>query len=485
MDLKEMFSKIRSGEVAAHSELGTRDEFKQSRNFTARIRKLKIATNINGHVLVMKDVVIPFNPFTCEPDDVYTERTPFRPILLVSQTLAGIKSYCAENPDAAEKWAKILKKDDIDWTVPPTREDYLAFKAAGLIKPRIMSYSTVALNFGGLCGFPEFRRSYTIDPTLLDKDNNYLPGVNPLWHQGAVFFNMMLKPEIDEVTAQLERQGASKETIANQRRTIRSKSPVSFVMQTNLVPYLYFPRDTEPKKFDLKRPEDFEPCIRWSTYDRSKWSSAISEAMEDNGFDESMDFFGLHMRTPRSNETKSDMQVYTDDDTLELYKAMTITNINSRMSLFTGRSTINGKEVDNASLFAEVWEAAAAYFQHSQEESMKPEGETFEKLMAASNGFRPIDSVMDKFLPACNQVFLKQFADTKYYTPDIKKGNSAFFVAMNAENAMALAEFDEDELDDAAKSQQDSLKSIMNQARDDESLLGDGVEELSLAGDDE
>ncbi len=116
---------------------------------------------------------------------------------------------------------------------------------------------------------------------------------------------------------------------------------------------------------------------------------------------------------------------------------------------------------------------------------MKEEGESFEKLMAASNGFRPIDSVMDKFLPACNQVFLKQFADTKYYTPDVKKGNSAFFTAMNPDNVMALAEYDEDELEDAAQNQQKSLQSILTQAREDENLLGSGVEELSLVSEDE
>lgn len=467
MDLQEMFARIQNGEVAAHSELGTRDEAKQSKNFTARLRKFEAKTNVKAHAFMMKDVVIPFNPFTCETDDTYNARTPFRPILLVSQTLGQLKQFCAAHPDIGTRWCEILGAE-IDWNGPVTRDEYFLFKAKDMIKPRIMSYSTVSLNFGGNAGFSEYRQKYTVDPSQLDHDNNYLPGVNPIWNQAAVFFYSMIKPEIDDVTAQLERQSASKEQIANQRRTIRGKSPVSFVTQTNLIPFIFVPMNDGVGEFDEKRPTDFEPYIRWYGYNSDKWSGAVTEAETNNLYDENMDYYDFSIRTPTSKETKQNGMVYTDADSLELYQAMSITNTDGRVSAWGGQSTIDGKVVQNNELFAPLWAAAERYFIYSQEQSMVEDGDTFEKLMAASNRMRPITSVLDKFLPACNAVFIQQFASSKYFTPERKKANAAFFTAMNPDNALALADSDEDELDEAAQKQAQSLGDILAVAREDE-----------------
>lgn len=467
MDIKEIFSRMSNGELAAHSELGTRDEAKQSKLFGSRIRKMKAVTGIKAHVLVMKDLVIPFNPFTLEPDDVYNSHTPFRPILLVSQSLAGIKTYAAEHPEIAKKWEEYLGVSEgaIDWNVPPTRDDYLLFKARDMIKPRVMSYSTVALNFNGANGFPEFRRKYTVDPADLDENNNYLPDRNPVNHMAAIFFNSMIKPEVDAAVAALEKQGASKETITQQRRALYSKSPVGFVSQTNLIPFLYFPMNEAPKTPDPKRLSDVEQYIRWYGYNPDKWGGALKDAMEDNQFDENMDFFDFTMRTPTSSETKTNGQVYTDDDALELYTAMNITNTDSRFGMWSGTTTVDGVPKKNTELYAPVFAAVSAYFENSQEESFKDGGESFEKIMALSNGFRPFASIQDKFLEACNQVFLQAFADSPYFTDHVKKANSEFFTLMNAENALALADADDDELQEEAQKQLDSLGSMIADVR--------------------
>lgn len=486
MDIKEIFARMGEGKLSAHSELGTRDEAKQTKTFASRFRKMKTATGIKGHALVMKDLVIPFNPFTMESDQVYSSRTPFRPILLVSQALAGIKSWAAEHPDIASKWEEYLGASSgaIDWSAPPTLQDYYLFKARDLIKPRIMSYSTVELNFGGANGFPEYRRKYTVDPNDLDESNNYLPGKNPVNQMGAVFFNSMLKPEADAAVAALEKQGATKETITQQRRTIYSKSPVGFVNQTNLIPFLYFPIGEAPKAVDPKRFSDVEQLIRWYSYNTKKWGGAISEAMKENMFDENMDFFDFTMRTPSSTDTKDNGQVYTDDDTMELYTAMTITNTDSRVGIWSGNTVVDGVTKSNSEIFAPVFAAVDAYFEHSQEESFKEDGESFEKLMAASNGFRPFSSVQDKFLAACNQVFLQRFAESPYFTEQVKKANATFFTMMNAENALALASVDDDEIAHAEAAQQESIGAIIAEAReamtDDD---GDTVGEIILSDD--
>lgn len=482
MELKELFERMAAGEVAAHSELGTRDESKQSKSFSGRLRKLKIGVGIKAHVLVMKDVVIPFNPFTGSPDDNYNTKTPFRPILLVSQVLEGIKGACAQNPELAATWNKILGKE-IDWAAPPSMDDYFAFKAKGYIKPRIMSYSTVALNFGGVAGFPEFRQKYTVDPTQLDENNNYPPENAPIWHKGAIFFNSMLKPEAEHVKSTLEKSGANKEVISTQVRAVYAKSPIGFVNQTNIIPFIYLPYGEALKPLDPQRYSDFESLIRWSVKQDEKWNSPLNEAMTDDAYDDNMDFFDLTMRTPASNETKSNGQVYTDDDVLELYKAMAITPTDSKFNVWTGKSKIDGVEVDHATYYAKVWECAKEYFLYSQGESAKEGGDTFEKLMAASNGFRPISSVVDRLLEGANAVFLMHFADSKYFTENIKKANAEFFTAMNPDNSLALAAYDDDELEDAAKEQQASVLDIIADIRAVENKDDDVVAELSLADD--
>lgn len=486
MDLKEMFARMGSGEVSAHSELGTRDESKQSKSYASRIRKMKTAVGIKAHVLVMKDLVIPFNPFTCESDEQYNYRAPFRPILLVSQTLEGIKQFCASNPEVAAKWEKYLgaQPGDIDWAAAPSMSDYFKFKARGLVKPRVMSYSTVSLSFGGQSGFSEYRQKYTVDPTQLDENNNYSFDNAPIWHKAAIFFNSMLKPEADAAVAALEKQAATKETITAQKRTIYSKSPVGFVSQTNLIPFLYFPTNEQPKSFDPKNYSDFESCIRWYGYNTEKWSGAIDDAMKDNQLDEDMDFFDFTMRTPSSSETKSNGQVYTDDDGIEIYQALKITNTDARLSVWTGKTVVDGREMLNSEIYASVWEAAKAYFLYSQEQSGVEGGDTFEKLMAASNGFRPISGVVDRLLSACNKVFLSQFADSKYFTDGVKKANAEFFTAMNPDNALALADADDDELEEAKEEQKASVGALISEAReasgDD---ANDVVAELDLSDD--
>lgn len=461
MNIVEMFSKLQSGECKAHSELGTRDEAKQNRNFGTRISKMKTVTGINSRVLVFKDAVIPFNPFTGEEEeDGYNKKTPFRPILLVSQVLEGINFTCASNPELKAFW-----ESKLGVSIPegaPTRDEYLAFKKAGFVKPRIMSYYTVAINFNGIGGFPEFKVKYTVDPNGLNKDGTYDMENAPIWHQGASFFHACLKPEADDITKKLESQNVDKQTIKDQRRTIFQKSPVGFVSPTNLIPFLFFQHGEAIPEFDEKNPQAIEPCLRYYGY-TDKWNMCLKESMSNDMFDESMDFFDFTVRTPdNSDVNKSTGKVYTDDDSNEIYQAMSISNTDGRMSMVSGKSNIDGKEYDNAALYAPVIAAAKRYFEYSQQQSME-DGDSFEKLMANSNRFRPITSVLENFLPACNTVFTNVFAGSPYFTEKIRTGHAAFFTAMNPANALALADKDEDELEEAAREEQAAVHEIIGE----------------------
>lgn len=485
MDLKQMFARMGSGEVSAHSELGTRDESKQAKSYDSRLRKLKATVGIKAHAMVMKDAVIPFNPFTGEQDDTYNSKTPFRPILLVSQVLEGIKSWCSENPASAEFWARTLSLENIDWAAAPTMEEYYAFKSCGFIKPRIMSYSTVTLNFNSVGGFSEFATKYSVDPSQLNENNNYDYDNAPVWHQAAIFFNSMLKPEVDERVKALEKANANKEQIKAERQAIYAKSPVGFVTQTNLIPFLYFPMTVEDdsfKNWKVENPMEVEKAIRWMSYNSEKWSTAISEAMTNNIYDTNMDYFDLTIRTPDSTQTKSNGQVYTDEDVLELYKAMNVTSTDARMAIDGGSSIVKGSSVPNAEMYPEnVWAAVRAYFNHSQEQSGTEGGETFEKLMAASNGFRPITGILDKFMPACNEVFLDKFADSKYFTDNVKKANAEFFAAMDPKNALALAAEDDEDLEAAKKEQATQLAALIAETQPEGDVSSLDIEGVNVS----
>ena len=470
MNIQEIFAKIKTGELSAHSELGTRDENKQSRNFGGGLTRLKLSTGIKAHAMPFKDVVLPFNPATGVADNIYNDKTPFRPILLVSQVLEGLKPMIAADPELQAVWQKRLGASaKIDWAGPVTHEDYLAFKHAGFIKPRVMSYFTVALNFGGLGGMPEFKTKYTVDPAQLNSTNSYDPETAPLHHKGAVFFNSMIKPEVDAAVALLEKQSATKDQIANQKSTLYSKSPIGFVNSTNLIPFLYFPIDAKPADMDPDRNSDFLKCIRFYGYNADKWAEAMEEIMKDDSLDELMDVFDFTISTPSAQTVKSNGQVYTDNDSMELYTAMKVTTTDSRRSVVNGNTTLSdGTSFKNAEIYAPVWEAAKNYFLYSQEQSAVEDGsgDTFEKLMAQSNRFRPIDTVMSKLLSACYEVFKAKFADSKYFTEQVKKANSEFFIAMNPDNALALADADDDELIEAAQEQAASVAALIADSTD-------------------
>ena len=476
MELKEIFSKLSSGEVKAHSELGTRDESKQTKNFGSRIQKMKTATDINARALVMKDVVIPFNPFTGKADEVYDRKTPFRPILLVSQVIEGIKDACAENAELAAFWKKEL---GIDFTPgEATMDEYLAFKARGYIKPRVMSYSTVAMSFNGVHGFPEFKVKYTVDPTGLNESGTYDYDTAPIWHKAAIFFNAMAKLEADEIQKKMEANGQAKDVVAAQRRATFAKSPVGFVGPTNLLPFLYLPLGEVPKAVDVGHPKELEQIMRFYSY-TDKWTVPLREAEENPVYDTDINFYDFTIKTPSSKDKKSNGQVYTDNDGMELYKAMSISSTDGRQALHGGRTLVDNALKPNEDVFANVIEASKAYFLYSQEQSSIEGGETFEKIMGVSNKFRPIDSVMNNFLPACNEVFNTTFAGTSYCTDAIKAANSEFFTAMNPDNALALAAEDEDDLEAAKEAQKQTVQEILAevtpvQPTTDSDILGIG-----------
>lgn len=469
MNLQEMFSKLKSGEIQMHTELGTRDENIQTRNFIERFHKMKVVTGINSRVLVMKDVVLPFNPITCEPDDAYNSHTPFRPILLVSQVIAMIKMACADSSETAQRWeAKLSGKLNLAES-NATIEDYYLFKAAGFIKPRITTYYTVSVDIPEDLGGSKFKQKYVVDSTKLNENRSYDPENAPVWHMGAVLFNSLLKPEWEENRARLEANSATKEQLSAERRRIYSKSPIGFVSPTNLIPFFAFSLDSPVPQIDPKEFMKVEEYVQFFTY-TDKWTSCLNEVIKDNELDSDIDFYDFTVKTPGETDRKADGSVFTDKDSIDIYQAMTITNTDGRRALHGGTTLVGDKKVANEELFAPLMDVIHQYFEYSQNESAKEDGDTFEKIMAASNRFRPIHSIQDKLIPAFKQIYNTHFANSKYNTENLKAANSKILSIMDPKVALSLAALDDDEIKEAEEQQKASINDII-----DESRVAEGV----------
>ena len=105
----EMMEKMRNGEVSTTSKLNLRNEKKQSRIITGKIPGLKKVKKKISRLLIIKEVAIPFNPWTGAPDETYNEDMKFRPELSFSTTALMLKNFYNDNPEVKETFMKALR----------------------------------------------------------------------------------------------------------------------------------------------------------------------------------------------------------------------------------------------------------------------------------------------------------------------------------------------------------------------------------------
>ena len=476
LSLQELFANAMSGKVQMHSALGTRDESKQTKQFTTRIQKMKTVCGLNHRILVMKDIVLPFNPFTGDSDEIYNSVVPFRPILLVSQVIAQIKDICAKDEALRETYEKMLGGKFSDGE-EVTYEDYCLFKRNGFIKPRIMTYDIVSVNLNGRCGFPDFKQKYTVDSSQLNADKTYDAANAPAHHKLAVLFNAICREKWKEQEAQLKANNATEEQISNARRSVFSESPISFVKPQNLIPFFFYDLGKEFPEIKEENFMDVEKDIRYYSY-TDKWSIAFEEALKDDSYDELIDFFDFTVKTPKSGSTSANGVVYADDQPNAIYQALSITITDMRKSISSG--SVGSKKIKD--MFEPTYNAICAYFLHSQNEELKEDGKSFEKIMAASNRFRPIDAIESNLLQGCHEEFSENWASSKFFTQQIRMSNNDILIAMNPANMLETAGYDESELQTAANEQASSLKGLISDANDSEDPAEFDLNELDLSG---
>lgn len=476
MSLQEMFTAAKSGAVQMHSALGSRDESRQTRQFTTRIQKMKTVCGLNSRMLIMKDIVLPFNPFTGSSDEVYNEKRPFRPILLPSQVIGQIKAMCAQDEELKALYERILgaafsEGEEVSY------QDYMLFKSKGYIKPRITTYDVISVDLKGREGFPEFKVNYTVDSSQLNEERTYDVSNAPAHHKLAVLFNAICREEWKDQESILKANHATDEQIATAKRNVFAKSPISFVKPKNLVPFFFFDLDQEFPDIKEENFMDIEKYIRFYSY-TDKWQTAFEDVAKDPAYDELIDFYDFTVKTPSSGSTSTNGTVYTDEDPNAIYQALSINITDARKSIASG--SFKGSKISE--LFKPVDAVISTYFINSQNEEMKEDGKGFEQIMALSNRFRPIESVADNLVSAAHEVLSESFANSKYFTEKIRKANSEILTAMNPRNILETAGFDEEELRAAEREQEQDLAAMILDANDDTEFdLGDlGVSEVSL-----
>lgn len=303
----------------------------------------------------------------------------------------------------------------------------------------------------------------------------------PDWHLGAVAFNALMRPEWEQRKRALESSGASKEQITSERRTVYAKSPIGFVTPTNLIPYISVPLNGMPPVIKDNEFMTIEKYIRFYSY-TDKFTAALDKATKNDTFDEDIDFYDFTLQTPASGVKMTSGKVYTDDDTAEIYQAMTITNTDGRQALHGGHSVnSDGKQIPNEEAFASLLAACQKYFLYSQAESAKEDGDTFERVMAMSNRFRPIVTIQDKLVPALASVFKTTFEGSTFDTEQFRAANSTFLCRIDPKYAMSIAAMDDDEIKAAADEQTASIGDIVGEAQAGIDNFSSGDVPLELA----
>lgn len=471
--IKNIFEQAQSGTLKMHSALGTRDESKQVKTFVTRISKMETVCGINARALVMKDLVLPFNPFTLEEDEVYNEKNKYRPILLVSQAIEGIKLFCRENEELAKGYEELLG-DKFDDCPEATLKDYYLFKHKDFIFPRVTSYYVTQINMGGKQGLPEFKVRYTVDERELNAEKSYDYDKAPVHAKLASLFNAICREEWKAIKTVLDKNNVTDDEKNTKRADIFSKSPISFVKPFNVLPFFFFPIGD---KFPVLKEENFmdiEKSIRF--YNKTdKWITAFEDVKNNDTLDELIDFYDFTVKTPKSGTPTASGKVLTDEDANAIYQALTINVTDGRYSLAQDKF---------AKEFANAYQAIKNYFIHSQMEETKDDGMNFEKIMSLSTRCRPIESITDAILPAACEVFNEKFADSQYFTDGIRKQYDEILCQMNPKNAIATAEYDAEELEAAGKEAFTDMQQYMKEVDENNADLVDDLKPLEETEED-
>ena len=129
INLKETLSKLQKA-GAGKSRLGLRNEKRQVKAGNGRLPGLKKEKNKHARLLILKELAIPFDPFSVEVTDEYNDDSKYRPELSVGSLISTFKEYYNTNPEAKEKFLAEVGVNEWDTSKPEvsTKEDKEIFR---------------------------------------------------------------------------------------------------------------------------------------------------------------------------------------------------------------------------------------------------------------------------------------------------------------------------------------------------------------------
>lgn len=160
--VEDILAKLKDGEIKGASQLQTRDERKQQKSMIMRIPFLKKEAKKTARLIFPKELALPFNPMTGQPDEMFNSDSKWRPMLSVSTAISVIKKMCAEDEELKAKYAKITGVANWDLSDPETvtKADVHVFR--NFITLKVFSVTAIKVNMETVTG-NSYGAAYSVD----------------------------------------------------------------------------------------------------------------------------------------------------------------------------------------------------------------------------------------------------------------------------------------------------------------------------------
>lgn len=236
MNSSELLQQMQSGEITTTSKLKVRDESIQKKNYVARLAKLKKENKKKAKLLFIKEIAIPFNPFTGKKDDQYNDLTKFRLTKSCTSTICALKEFLNKPENEEVKKIYMQKAGVSEWDTSDfthaNADDAIIFRKYTV--PRLFTAMVSKVNIPSFTGNP-FGKQYLMN-VKRDPLTGEVQGEQHILLQLSRFIDSLLYEEkaeyqkaIDDgkITKTEEDQRSDRQKI-NEKRVITGVYPANF-----------------------------------------------------------------------------------------------------------------------------------------------------------------------------------------------------------------------------------------------------------------
>lgn len=310
MSILDLINDFKDGKIVGVSKHKLRDESKQERFKSERLKSLKKESQMQYKLLVITELAIPFNPATGKEDDVYDRDNKFRPMLAQSTVMKMIKGIVNENKEAKDSFMRRAGVEEWDTEDVETITDQDRLVLNRYRVPRTFTLPVTNVNLPAFTG-NVYGKDYLVEVEK-DPDNGEYIGEIPLPLKVNKLMSDMIFEEINQyrkdikegkiqpVPTDKEQKEAEKKFWT--KVTISGEFPRNYVMAVGIkldaegeiaVPNMI--AETEPKDmmenmFLFKRGDELKAAL--AKYNGGSFSKV-------DFYD---DFFELDMNCPKESD---------------------------------------------------------------------------------------------------------------------------------------------------------------------------------------